>query len=216
MGIPLEEWPPWSESALQGLAFWMGHRHSLYRDYPLSEGALVAEACNLIQANLRAGDEVLLCERMYRTLVTLPEKPKVLTKLVRADLVVATLEAKAKRKTESIAEHVRFIIEVKRGDASWAEIEDDLKRLDEALRLSNKQFRCFLFVICESRRRNEFISKEGKSILGMKRIDGTDGHYRVRRTCKAAASFGNRETAHYACLLEVFREIRVPVAKRTA
>jgi hypothetical protein len=169
----------------------MGHRHSLYSDYPLSEGALVAEACNLIQANLGNG-EVLLCERMYRTLVALPDDPKVLTSLVRADLVVAALDAKSKRKDESIAEHVRFVIEVKRGDATWAEIEEDLKRLDEAISLSKRQFRCFLFVICESRRRKEFISKEGKSILGKKEIAGTDGHYRVRRTCKAAASFGNR------------------------
>jgi hypothetical protein len=30
----------------------MGHRRCLYRDYPLSEGALVAEVCNLIHANL--------------------------------------------------------------------------------------------------------------------------------------------------------------------
>lgn len=194
----------------------MGHRHSLYSDHPLAEGALVAEACNLIQANLRADDGVLLCERMYRTLVALPDEPKVLTRLVRADLVVATPEAKSKRKDESIAEHVRFVIEVKRGDATWAEIEEDLKRLDEAISLSNRQFRCFLFVICEARRHTGFISKEGKSILGKKKIVGTDGHYRVRRTCKAAASFGNRETAHYGCLIEVFREKRVSASKRKA
>ena len=40
---------------------------------------------------------------------------------------------------------------------------------------------------------------------GKRRIDeGKGGTYLVRRACKAAAQFSNKETAHYACLLEVF------------
>jgi hypothetical protein len=54
MSKPLDRPPKWAERALQGLAFWIGCRHSLYAHYPLSEGALVAEACNLIYANLDA------------------------------------------------------------------------------------------------------------------------------------------------------------------
>ena len=50
MGATLPERQKWLENALQGLAFWIGHRHSLFNGYPLVEGALVAEACNLIQA----------------------------------------------------------------------------------------------------------------------------------------------------------------------
>lgn len=64
----LPERQKWLEHALQGLAFWIGHRHSLFSGYPLTEGALVAEACNLIQANLPP-DLILLPERMYRNLV---------------------------------------------------------------------------------------------------------------------------------------------------
>ncbi len=52
MKTKLKKQPSWVERALQGVAYWMGHRRCLYRDYPLSEGALVAEVCNLIYANL--------------------------------------------------------------------------------------------------------------------------------------------------------------------
>ena len=58
----------WMYISLQGLVFWIGHRHSLFSDYPLPEGALVAEACNLIQANLPS-EKVLLPELLYRNLV---------------------------------------------------------------------------------------------------------------------------------------------------
>jgi len=48
MTTSLNKRPRWTQRALQGVAYWMGHRRCLYRDYPLSEGALVAEVCNLI------------------------------------------------------------------------------------------------------------------------------------------------------------------------
>jgi len=187
----------------------MGHRHSLYRGHPLSEGALVAETCNLIYANLDE-NQVLLCERMYRTFVTPPEGSDVLTPLVRADLVIATLESLKRKSDESIAEYVNIVIEVKRGNAPWSEIKADLLRLAMAHQLSRPPghpFRCFLFVICEAHRNKRFIVTKGKSNLEKRWIDPRDetlGYYRVRRTCKAAASFTNRETAHYACLIEVY------------
>ncbi len=46
----------------------MGHRRCLYRDYPLAEGALVAEVCNLIYANLPENLQ-LLCEVQYSSFV---------------------------------------------------------------------------------------------------------------------------------------------------
>ena len=69
MGEPLPERQKWLEHALQGLAFWIGHRHSLFNRYPLPEGALVAEACNLIEANIPP-EIILLPECMYKNLVT--------------------------------------------------------------------------------------------------------------------------------------------------
>ena len=85
MGTKLERLPEWSEKALQGLAFWIGHRHSLYPNYPLAEGALVGEACNLIQANLRA-DQILLCEEQYSRLMPGGSWPAKLGPKSRADL----------------------------------------------------------------------------------------------------------------------------------
>jgi hypothetical protein len=52
MTSKIKKQPLWIERAMQGGAYWMGHRRCLYRDYPLSDGALVAEVCNLIYANL--------------------------------------------------------------------------------------------------------------------------------------------------------------------
>lgn len=72
----------------QGLAFWMGHRQALYRGYPLSEGALVAEASNLIFANLPP-EERLLCEVQYSHLA-LPDSWTTARGEIRADLVVAS------------------------------------------------------------------------------------------------------------------------------
>lgn len=48
----LEPLPSWIITSLQGLAFWIGYKRALYRDYPLSEGALVTELRSLIHANL--------------------------------------------------------------------------------------------------------------------------------------------------------------------
>ena len=66
----------------------MGHRQALYRGYPLSEGALVAEASNLIFANL-SPEERLLCEVQYSHLA-LPDSWTTARGEIRADLVVAS------------------------------------------------------------------------------------------------------------------------------
>jgi hypothetical protein len=43
MKSKLKKHPKWVDGAFQGVTYWMGHRRCLYRDYPLSEGALVTE-----------------------------------------------------------------------------------------------------------------------------------------------------------------------------
>lgn len=78
---------------MQGLAFWMGHRQALFRSYPLVEGALVAEACNLIQANLSSG-MILLPECMYKNIVPKGANLGDVTGQSRADLVVCDESAK--------------------------------------------------------------------------------------------------------------------------
>jgi hypothetical protein len=192
----LQQLPHWAQRALQGVTYWIGHRRCLYRNYPLAEGALVAEICNLIHANL-TDELVLLCEVQYTDLLGGKVKPSVLTQRARADLVVAV------DSHDDESEPVpKFIIEVKRSSAPRAQIDADLRRL-AAVRETHATIRCFLFLVAEAKRPNRFVTEDGKSRLGKHDISGSNGYYRVRRTWKAAHAFSHVEHAQYACLLEV-------------
>lgn len=87
--------PVWAMQALQGVTYWIGHRRCLYRHYPLAEGALVAEICNLIHANL-PDSLTLTCEVQYSKLLPNAPKPEkggkekqILMQRARADLVIS-------------------------------------------------------------------------------------------------------------------------------
>lgn len=199
----LERCPTWSEKALQGLAFWIGHRHSLYPNYPLGEAALVAETCNLIFANLGHG-EILLCERQYTQLMPPDVWPQGLGKKSRADLVVVSgLTHSQAEPRQSLVGYATAVIEVKRAFAPKAQIDQDLKRL-AVFKHVNPSVRAFLFLVAEAQRPKRFVAPQGKAILGKHDIAGSDAHYRVRRACKAAAAFSGKGAAHYACIIEVF------------
>jgi len=203
MGVDLDPWPPWAEQALQGLAFWIGHRHALYRHYPLSEGALVAETCNLVHAHL-GDDETLVCEEQYRRLLPLGQNLGPVGVKSRADLtVVRGLTTPQIKKARSLSQNVAAVVEVKRASAPKAQIEYDLRRL-ALVKTALPNVRTLLFLVSESRRPSRFVSPEGRAILGATPISGTPAEYRVRRACKASAAFSGKETAHYACIIEVF------------
>ncbi len=203
MGLILPERQKWLEHALQGLAFWIGHRHSLFKGYPLAEGALVAEACNLIQANLPGG-LVLLPECMYANLVPAGGAVPGIGPLARADLVLCAEAAKEIGRDGNISAHTRFVIEVKRGDAAVRLINEDLRRLHGYLGVATAGTRCFLFIVSEGRAPARFV-EDGAARRGVHPIPATQGGtYVVRRAVKAAASFSGKESAHYVCLLEIF------------
>jgi len=189
---------PWAKKALQGITFWIGHRHCLYEHYPLGESAFVAELCNLIFAHLDKTKFTLRCEVLYRDLAAeLP--PEMFGALARADIVIS------KRSLIKGAEgRPTDIIEVKRGKATKALIHADLRRLAEVQRRTHT-CRTFLFVVCESYRPSAFITSEGVSVGGEHAIiDDANACYRVRRTFKAAHAYTNKESGQYACCLEVF------------
>jgi hypothetical protein len=192
----------WMETALQGLAFWIGHRRALFRHYPLPEGALVAEACNLLQAN-KPDDLVLKPECMYKNLVSTGRLPKDISRQARADLVVCNTGVRQADRGQNISAHVRFVLEVKRGDAPKHLINEDLRRLQSFLRASPPDVRAFLLIASEANSPKMFV-KDGKSIRRKVPIDGSPGHFMVRRTLKASSSFSSKASAHYVCLLEVF------------
>lgn len=194
MGQNLERWPSWAEASMQGLAFWIGHRRALFAGHPLPEAALVAEACNLIQAHLETGSR-LEVERAYRDIVS-PHRWRLNGETrARADLVVRGPRGAI------------TIIEVKRASAARQLIDRDLRRLAAAKAVLPKS-RCFLFVVSESRRPSRFVSKKGKSVLKLQPIPGRPNEsFKVRRTCKAAAAFGGKSTAHYACIVEILAKV---------
>jgi hypothetical protein len=187
---------------MQGLAFWIGHRRSLFRGYPLSEGALVAETCNLIQAN-KPDDLILMPERMYKNLVPAGVRVEKMGALARADLVLCKNAKEAIGWEGNISEHTKFVIEVKRGNASKRSIDKDLLRLHSFLNAKAQDARCFLLIASEGMVSRRFIY-EGIAIRGQHQIPNCNGHYCVRRVVKAAASLKKRSAAHYVCLLEVF------------
>jgi hypothetical protein len=208
VGEPLDRWPAWSEKALQGLAFWIGHRHSLYPNYPLGESALVAETCNLIFANLGPG-EILLCERQYTQLVPIGAWPREQGAKSRADLVVLRgLAHTHAEQQKSLVGFLSAVIEVKRASAPKTQIDRDIKRL-AIFKHANPHVRALLFVVAEAHRPKRFVTAEGRAILGKNNIPGADAHYRVRRACKAAAAFSGKESAHYACIIEVFLDAQL-------
>lgn len=202
MGSLLPKRQKWLEHALQGLAFWIGHRHSLFNGYPLTEGALVAEACNLIQANL-PHYFILLPECMYRNLIPLNTQIEGVTGQSRADLVLCDSVARSIGREGNVSGSVRFVIEVKRASASNSEINSDLLRLHNFLSATQNGARAFLFIVSESNAPSRFV-KSGKSWLGAHEIPKCTGNFRVRKTVKAAASFSGKEKAHYVCLIEIF------------
>ena len=190
--------PFWAEQALQGITYWIGHRRCLYRHYPLAEGALVAEVCNLIQANLK-GPFILRCEVRYEELLPGIAKSGILTQKARADLVIVE-KPKGRDKPSP-----KFIIEVKRATASKGQIDNDLQRL-AAVRNHHRAIRAFLFIIAEAKRPNRFVNKQGATRKERYSIPNCpQNHFRVRRTCKAIHASKAISTAQYACLLEVYR-----------
>jgi hypothetical protein len=189
--------PEWSRKAMQGITFWIGHRRSLYDHYPLGESAFVAELCNLIYAHLDS-DHALLCEVQYSALTASGDLPPIFGRRARADIVVA--EAPTPKGGAPVP---KYIIEVKRGCAPTREINLDLRRLAEIARLA-PSCRTMLFVVSEAKRPGRFTTGDGQSLRGPHNIPDDPGHYRVRRTFKAAHAFKTIETAQYASVLEVY------------
>jgi hypothetical protein len=203
MGYRMPDRPRFLETALQGLAFWIGHRQAVFPFYPLAEAALVAEMCNLIQANL-SDTLSLRPEYLYRDLVP-PDRRDRFDGLTRADLVITTKLPDQPARGANLAEHVQFVMEVKRSAAGKGLIDEDLRKLHRFLEATPTQARALLIVTSESKAPDRFV-EDGKSRLHSHEIPKCAGCFHVRRTVKAAASFSNKTTAHYVCLIEVFRE----------
>lgn len=175
----------------------MGHRRSLYREYPLGESAMVAELCNLLFANLPTGLK-LVCEVQYSKLLEVPDTETEFTEKSRVDLCVC---GPLKKGDEPLA-HVQCVLEVKRGSASTAGINDDLRRLLE-IRKALPNVRAFLLVISEGKRPKRFVTAKSFAVRKKLPIPDSEGHCLVRAVMKAVPAVNSLDNAHYACAIEV-------------
>jgi hypothetical protein len=200
----LQPLPRWALTAIQGLAFWIGYKRSLYRDYPMSEGALVTELRSLIHANL-SDRYRLVCEVGYAKLVKAGvSRPTIIAGKARADLVIEK-DVESRQAPGTMISVPFAVMEFKRAGAPAAQIMKDLQRL-AALKSVRPSVRVFLLVLSDSARNGKFVTEAGISRGGLHRIDGARGYYKVRRTLKAAPAYTNKEIANYACIVEVFTD----------
>lgn len=206
----------WTVPLLQGLTFWLGYKEQLFPNYPLTEGAIVGEAVQLINGHLFNNIEKLKYEIMYKTLGVEHSGN------IRADLVICE---KSKLKTES--DRVKIVIEVKK-NVNKKLIQEDFVRL---LKLKNldkgNKIRCFLLLVSQGEKPQFYVTNLGKGynkelyidIDGKvhKKIDSVTlknrNHkidsvskyikIRVRFVRKASKYLVKDKPAHYACLIEV-------------
>ena len=151
--------PSWLKSAAQGLAFWIGHRRSIYSRHEMSEGALAAELGNLIHAHLRDKDKFSLrYEQPYQKLLPDGVEVKDVTDQARSDMSIweyyTPKGAKRRRRTP------RYVIELKRASASNARIDRDLRRL-AAIAENSENVRAFLCIASEENRPKRFTKENG-------------------------------------------------------
>lgn len=180
-----------------GTCFWMGHRRSLYREYPLGESAMVAELCNLLFANLPTGLK-LVCEVQYSKLLDIPDEETEFTEKSRVDLCICG----PLKKGDEPLEKVQCVLEVKRGSASNAAVNDDLRRLLE-IKKARPNVRAFLLLVSEGKRPVRFVTAKSFAVRKKILIPETNGHCYVRAVMKAVPAVKSLDNAHYACAVEV-------------
>jgi hypothetical protein len=190
------EAPLWLRRALLGVCYWVGHRRALYRRHPLWEGAIVAELCNLISANLDKPYE-LHCEVPYSRLVSTDGHASRFTERSRVDLCVV------QRNESKKARSYDMVIEVKRGSSSQQSIQADLARL-AGVKRQLPRIRALLIIVAEKMRPHPYVTVDGQRSKKLFTINRYPGHhYRVLSVQKAVYALGRLDDAHYACALEI-------------
>jgi hypothetical protein len=121
----------------------------------------------------------------------------------RVDLVIAKRENGKRPSRAQLLSAVTDIIEVKRAQAPWSEIEKDLIRLAQLIGCTFKERRAFLIVGCEAGRApSPRFVKNGIAVRAPGAFSG--GHFRTRRVWAVSPSRGRTRSAHLVVLVEVF------------
>jgi hypothetical protein len=190
--------PSWTVGSLQALAYWIGWSHERYPHWPLSEGAMVAEAQALIAARL-PDSLVALAETPTKYLVS---EDAVDLRSGRVDLLLARRIGGRRPERSELRLAASDLIEVKRGQAPWAEIEKDLVRLACLVKSLPQSCRAFLVVGCEAGHVPSKFVNDGVAIRILGRVSG--GIYRTRRVWAASPARSRTSSVHLVVLVEVF------------
>jgi len=161
---------------------------------------MVAELCNLLFANLPPNLK-LVCEVKYSDLLMIPNKKTMFTEKSRVDLCVCGPLTKG----DEPQQKVQYVFEVKRGSASTAAVNDDLRRLLE-LKKARPKVSAFLLLVSERRLPARFVTPKSFAVKKKLSIPATDGHCYVRAVMKAVPAVKSLQNAHYACAIEVIDE----------
>lgn len=201
--------PSWTTDVLQGVTFWIGYRRSYYKDYPLLEGAIVAELCNLLSSKINpSSDGGVFCEVPISNLIQ-DHTSRAERDTIRYDLLIAK-ESKPVRNSRqhNFFDSASIVIEVKRGSASRNEIGRDLQRLAH-LNWIRPNIRTFLLIVSEDKLPRQFpwfADAENPDELVAARnpiyLEEISAVMKVRRICKALSSV-KASSAHTAVLIEV-------------
>ena len=197
----LQPLPKWAPRSLQALAYWIGWSHERYPHWPLSEGAMVAEAQALI-ASFAPCEMAVMAEVQVSELLN---EKNVDVRSGRVDLVIAKRENGRRPARSQLLNTASELIEVKRAQTPWSEIERDLVRLARLLHHSLVARRAFLILGCEAGKvpSPRFV-KEGLAIRKQGEFSG--GTFRTRRVWAVSPSRGRTRTAHIVTVVEVFTQ----------
>ena len=196
-----EKIPDWTVRSLQSLAFWIGWSHARYSRWPLSEGAMVAEMQAAV-ATFLPSDLVALAE--VPTTEVVRNASDVITRGGRIDLLIVKRDEDGRCPGKrQLAEHANVVVEVKRSQASWAEIAKDIDRLAEIAAKLPAGGRCFLVVCSEGgqKRCAKIFSSENTARNG--KFQTSQAVYRTRRVLSASPSAKESRDAHLVALVEV-------------
>jgi hypothetical protein len=197
----MEAIPTWASGSLQALAYWIGWSHERYPHWPIPEGAMAAEVQAQIDSKLPSRSTVAIAEVQVHDLVS-PSHGA--TGKERIDLVIADRVSGRRPSGGEIREATRCLIEVKRGQAAWSEIEYDLVRLALLAEDLPGPCRAFLIVGCQAGRRRprRLVTPEGTAVRTTGYVAG--GTYRTRRVYAASPTRARTSSVHLVALVEVW------------
>lgn len=185
--------PKWLARAMQGVTYWMGLRDSYFGSYHLTEGAIVAELCNLIAAHL-PDDLKLSPEYKIEKLTGVPVKGR--GRKPSFDLAIE--EKRPGRPSPPLV-----CVEVKR--LSGGDYEADIDKMADVRKDGAGTWRAFVLITSQAERPEDLVTAKGLAPRGGD-FETKKGKtkYRVKRVCKALhTQKADSVSGYWACLLEL-------------